>query len=386
MDSKRRNYKILGLEAGMILGASDFEYPVFAIYLLEQGISNSEISLLFSLQAMAVFLFEYVTGIIADKMGAKRILILGTYSMMIAELLFIFAKTNILFYACAMVFISFGVASKSGADIASLHTFINKEEKSSGIFEKTISGYMSVKSLWPIITTIAGTQCYAIHPVFPFVLSLISNAISGLIYGTILPKESVSRKKTKTIILSTVKQTFCHRESVVLLALVCIVNPVYQVLSNYLQLKADMLNFNIANLGFVYVLLYIGEAVGNKIWLRFSKKTDISWIVRCSIMGMIFMIVLLTRNIYPVVIILYGIFYGLISTTNVIQINKIADDSNRATMMSQQHSFVKISQTLFWLLCSGILSISQWNVVLYFCCVMLFISLLSCLKKDSFSN
>ena len=182
------------------------------------------------------------------------------------------------------------------------------------------------------------------------------------------------------------KQTFCHRESVVLLALVCIVNPVYQVLSNYLQLKADMLNFNIANLGFVYVLLYIGEAVGNKIWLRFSKKTDISWIVRCSIMGMIFMIVLLTRNIYPVVIILYGIFYGLISTTNVIQINKIADDSNRATMMSQQHSFVKISQTLFWLLCSGILSISQWNVVLYFCCVMLFISLLSCLKKDSFSN
>ena len=56
--SKKKKLKLTLFELGMIIGKSDFEYPIFIVYLLSLGLSNSEIALLFSIQAVTVFIFE----------------------------------------------------------------------------------------------------------------------------------------------------------------------------------------------------------------------------------------------------------------------------------------------------------------------------------------
>lgn len=38
-----------------------------------------------------------------------------------------------------------------------------------------------------------------------------------------------------------------------------------------------------------------------------------------------------------------GVIYGVIATANMIELNSVAEDYNRATIMSQQHAIIKIS-------------------------------------------
>ena len=76
---------------------------------------------------------------------------------------------------------------------------------------------------------------------------------------------------------------------------------------------------------------------------------------------------------YLAVIIILGITYGVIATANIIEINAVADDYNRATMMSQQHAIIKISQTIFFATCTALLKIVDLNMVLCFSGIVLLI-------------
>ena len=78
--------------------------------------------------------------------------------MIMAEMLFLFSET-LPSYTLAICFISFGVAAKSGADIASLHDLITHENINS-TFEKEISGFMAMKTIWPIFAIIIGSNCF----------------------------------------------------------------------------------------------------------------------------------------------------------------------------------------------------------------------------------
>lgn len=365
--------KILFYELGMILGNSDFEYPIFVIYLLHQRISNTDISLLFSLQAFTVFIFEYITGVLADRIGSKQILIFGSVSMVFAEIIFI-CGNSLIAYAVAICFISCGVAAKSGADMASLYELVNQENTLVS-FEKIISGFMAMKSIWPILTVIIGAHSYVLYDKLPFFLSIIMNVITIITFVLVLPKGVPVKKKTQAIIRSALKNTFSSKRMLLLLVLVCTVNPVYQAISNFLQANLGNTKITISGIGYIYILISIGEALGSKIVYVLMRKIRTNSIMKYSMIIMCVCTYLLTVHMWIIVAVFLGVIYGIISTTNVIEINKIADNSNRATMMSQQHAIVKISQTLFFIICGLAISKSNVNGMLYAGCFLLLISI-----------
>lgn len=370
-----KNIKILLFELAMIIGKSDFEYPIFIVYLLSRGLSDSEIAMLFSIQAVTVFVFEYVTGIISDRIGSKSILIIGSLSMIMAEMLFLVSET-FLGYILAICFISFGVAAKSGADIASLHDLITHENINS-TFVKELSGFMAMKTIWPIFAIIIGSNCFTYNNKLPFFLTIIANVISIISFGIILPRNVPCKRKSSTILISALKKCFSNTSMIFLLIIVCLVNPIYQFISNDIQANIKNTEFAIGSLGYIYIFMEIGEGIGSKIFYYCSKKFANFKILKFAILGMSICTFVIAAKIYIVVIIVLGITYGVISTANIIEINAVADDYNRATMMSQQHAIMKISQTVFFATCTALLKIVNMNMILCFSGVVLLIVFLS---------
>lgn len=366
-----KNIKILLFELAMIIGKSDFEYPIFIVYLLSRGLSDSEIALLFSIQAVTVFIFEYVTGIIADRIGSKSILIIGSLSMIMAEMLFLVSET-FLSYILAICFISFGVAAKSGADIASLHDLITHENINS-TFEKELSGFMAMKTIWPILAIIIGSNCFTYNNKLPFLLTMIANVISIISFGMLLPGNVPCKRKSSAILISAMKKSFSNKSMVFLLIIVCLVNPIYQFISNDIQANIKNTEFAIGSLGYIYIFMEIGEGIGSKIFYYFSKKFTNFKILKFAVLGMSICTFIIAAKMYLAVIIILGITYGVIATANIIEINAVADDYNRATMMSQQHAIIKISQTIFFATCTALLKIVDLNMVLCFSGIVLLI-------------
>lgn len=367
----KKKLKLTLFELGMIIGKSDFEYPIFIVYLLSLGLSNSEIALLFSIQAVTVFIFEYVTGIIADRIGSKSILIIGSISMILAETLFLTSRT-FLGYILAICFISFGVAAKSGADIASLHDLINYENINS-TFEKELSGFMAMKTIWPIFAIIIGSNCFLYNNKLPFILTMIANVISIISFGLILPRNVPCKKKSSVILKSALKKTFSSRSMICLLIIVCLVNPIYQFISNDIQANIKNTVYSIGSLGYIYIFMEVGEGIGSKLFYYFSKKFTTFKILKYAVLGMSICAFTIAIKMYIVVIIILGVIYGVIATANMIELNSVAEDYNRATIMSQQHAIIKISHTLFFAICTALLKIVNMNLVVCFSGIILLV-------------
>ncbi len=73
-----RIYYILTFGGALFNGAIG---PLFVLYLLTQRLTPAEIGILFSVQQAAIMLFEYPTGLIADRFGRQRSLLIS-YGLM----------------------------------------------------------------------------------------------------------------------------------------------------------------------------------------------------------------------------------------------------------------------------------------------------------------
>jgi len=76
----------------------NFCTPVFAAFFQsEHGFSKSQITSLFAIFSFAVFIFEIPTGLIGDKIGEKKSLIIGAILTGLATILFIIGNKPLIY-------------------------------------------------------------------------------------------------------------------------------------------------------------------------------------------------------------------------------------------------------------------------------------------------
>lgn len=77
----------------------NFCTPVFASFFQsEHGFSESQITSLFAVFSLSVFIFEIPTGLISDRIGEKKSLIIGTALIGISTILFIVGNKSLLYF------------------------------------------------------------------------------------------------------------------------------------------------------------------------------------------------------------------------------------------------------------------------------------------------
>ncbi len=135
-----------------------FYYPVFAILFLDYGLTMEQFGLLNGIWALTIILLEVPSGVLADVIGRRKLVVIAAICMVGEFVLIAFLPTGnptLVFWIFVLnrILSGAGEAMASGADEALAYDSLpeeNREELWSGVLEKTMrwqSGAFIVSSL-----------------------------------------------------------------------------------------------------------------------------------------------------------------------------------------------------------------------------------------------
>lgn len=142
-----------------------FYYPVFAVFFTDLGLSVSQFLWLNGIWALTIVLFEVPSGVLADLVGRKKLVIFSALSMVIEMLLLIVAPQHGgwgLFVICAVNRVLSGLAeaAASGADEAlaydSLKAMSEKDDVIANKWDDILVSSMRWRSLGGVLAMLIG--------------------------------------------------------------------------------------------------------------------------------------------------------------------------------------------------------------------------------------
>lgn len=146
-----------------------FYYPVFAVFFTDLGLSMAQFLWLNVIWAVTIVLFEVPSGVLADLLGRKKLVVFSALSMAVEMLLLIVAPQHGgwgLFAICAVNRVLSGLAeaAASGADEAlaydSLKHIAETEEGLEDRWDDTLVSAMRWRSLAGVLAMLVGGFVY----------------------------------------------------------------------------------------------------------------------------------------------------------------------------------------------------------------------------------
>ncbi len=153
--------------------------PIIVLFMLGKGLSFTEIMLLQSVCALAVFLFEVPTGALADKVSRKVSLCLGAVFYALGLFIYIVGNSFIAFAIGEIVF-SLGTAMKSGANTALLYDNL-KHENEQERFQEVLGKGRMYMFIMQGLGSILGAFAYTVDPNLPLWISIAFMGVTVLI-------------------------------------------------------------------------------------------------------------------------------------------------------------------------------------------------------------
>ncbi|MCD6475396.1 MAG: MFS transporter [Anaerolineaceae bacterium] len=122
----KKNYQIKKFSWYGLLKNLRFFEPYLLIYLLADGITYTQIGLLMAIREVIIYVFEIPSGVLADKFGKKKEMLL-CFSFYIVSFVFFFLQAGFGFYVVAMVFYGLGDAFRTGTHKAMIMQYLQQQ-------------------------------------------------------------------------------------------------------------------------------------------------------------------------------------------------------------------------------------------------------------------
>lgn len=382
---------ILLYEWSNYINSSVLIWTILTLYYLWRGLSYFDIALVQSVGAIATAVLEIPTGWISDRCGHHIVLKIASFSRLVAIVTLTFANSFLLMVASELFF-SLASASQSGAGSAFLFEATNANsgmDRKNGAYALILSKMTGTQSIIRITVRLIAPVLFSINPLIPFVISIFvyflgllvtlefkENDISPNRRNKCLPEENgFIRTRTSKLNLKEAVQTFFQElikivKTNIFISL-CTVSAISLILvSNYSQFIAPNLTsmgFDIKFLGIVTAAASLGEFFGSRLTakivktLKNSYKKSAGVIIAFSenaeflvILGVlsVIAILMLCAGLIPsiYVCIFTYVSINLFSTTLSIlinnQMNLIAEENNRATLLSVSNQIEEIASVV----------------------------------------
>lgn len=173
--------------------------PLIAIYLIDYGgVTLEEIAVIWSITALVSLLLEIPAGYIADWIGHRKALILGTAIAAISVLPYIFMPN---FYGAMVASILFfgGYAFLSGTIQAFIHETLLALKREHE-YSRIMGMAQSYGLLGNVVLIILVPMTYVIDPVLPFILGFLCLAANcGVAWSFVSPPERLVVAQQKDV-------------------------------------------------------------------------------------------------------------------------------------------------------------------------------------------
>lgn len=370
------------------INSSVFIWIVLTLYYLWRGLSYFNIALVQSVGAIATAALEIPTGWISDRCGHHIVLKIASFSRLVAIVTLTFANSFLLMMASELFF-SLANASQSGAGSAFLFEATSANcgmDRKNGTYALILSKMTGTQSIIRITVRLIAPVLFSINPLIPFVISIFVYFL-GLLVTLEFKENDVSANRrnnrppekdgftgirTSKLNLKENVQTFFQElikvvKTNIFISL-CIVSAISLILvSNYSQFIAPNLTsmgFDIKFLGIVTAAASLGEFFGARLtvkivrtfkdshkkfvgdYIAFSGNVEFLVILGAlSVIAVLMLCAGLVPSIY--VCIFTYVAINLFSTTLSIlinnQMNLIAEENNRATLLSVSNQIEEIA-------------------------------------------
>ena len=382
---------ILLYEWSNYINSSVLIWTILTLYYLWRGLSYFDIALVQSVGAIATAVLEIPTGWISDRCGHHIVLKIASFSRLVAIVTLTFANRFLLMVASELFF-SLASASQSGAGSAFLFEATNANsgmDRKNGAYALILSKMTGTQSIIRITVRLIAPVLFSINPLTPFVISIFvyflgllvtldfkENDVSPNRRNNCLPEEDgFIRTRTSKLNLKENVQTFFQElikivKTNIFISL-CTVSTISLILvSNYSQFIAPNLTsmgFDIKFLGIVTAAASLGEFFGSRLTAKIVKTLknsykksaediiafsgNVEFLVILAILSVIAILMLCAGLIPSIYVCIFTyVAINLFSTTLSIlinnQMNLIAEENNRATLLSVSNQIEEIASVV----------------------------------------
>ena len=382
---------ILLYEWSNYINSSVLIWTILTLYYLWRGLSYFDIALVQSVGAIATAVLEIPTGWISDRCGHHIVLKIASFSRLVAIVTLTFANSFLLMVASELFF-SLASASQSGAGSAFLFEATNANsgmDRKNGAYALILSKMTGTQSIIRITVRLIAPVLFSINPLTPFVISIFvyflgllvtlefkENDVSPNRRNNCLPEEDgFIRTRTSKLNLKENVQTFFQElikivKTNIFISL-CTVSAISLILvSNYSQFIAPNLTsmgFDIKFLGIVTAAASLGEFFGSRLTAKIVKilknsykksagdiiafSGNVEFLVILGSLSVIAILMLCAGLISSIYVCIFTyVAINLFSTTLSIlinnQMNLIAEENNRATLLSVSNQIEEIASVV----------------------------------------
>lgn len=359
-----------------IFSSMVFETPIVFMFLAYKGLKYSEITYIFSVYALAVIVFEYITGVFADKYTKKGVLIFSAVSLILGELSFIFGE-NIYHFIGGIILIALSIASRSGADTAYIYdklVELNKKED----FDDIMSSLGSV-------LLIISAGAYIIGPIltrsqmhYPFIATIVFYVLAILMLLN-FKEPYIEKKETsaRRIIKKSIDTAIKNKTVMSYIILSIIIFPCYHILTWLLQPFLEQGQIKIEYFGIFYTLITVFQSLGTRMSAYLNKRYgSVKLLIGASLMIVVGFLLMSTesKSIVYIVPVVMGIGFGIYYTINNIVVNKVIGSEIRASLLSLQHAFAKTLQMIMFVVIGFFIDKYPLRMNFFFLAIYLLIS------------
>lgn len=382
---------ILLYEWSNYINSSVLIWSILTLYYIWRGLSYFDIALVQSVGAIATAVLEIPTGWISDRCGHHIVLKIASFSRLVAIVTLTFANSFLLMVTSELFF-SLANASQSGAGSAFLFeaTSANSRmDRKNGTYALILSKMTGAQSIIRITVRLIAPVLFSINPLIPFVISIFVYFL-GLLVTLEFKENNASpnrrnncppeedgfiRTRTSKLNLKENVQTFFQElikivKTNIFISL-CTVSAISLILvSNYSQFIAPNLTsmgFDIKFLGIVTAAASLGEFFGSRLTAKIVKTLKnsykksagdiiafsgkIEFLVILAVLSVIAILMLCAGLIPSIYVCIFTyVAINLFSTTLSIlinnQMNLIAEENNRATLLSVSNQIEEIASVV----------------------------------------
>ena len=166
-------------------GQTGLFWPVFPLFLLSRGVTFAGIGTLLAVQAGTTLLAEIPSGVVGDKVGRRNALVLGSLSVLAAEVGFVVADGFIEFVGVYVAF-GFGRAMRSGSGDAWLYDAL-LERGTSDRFTAVRGRGESATHWASAVCMLASGVLFFVDPTAPFLAAAGLTAVNAAVLATLPP-------------------------------------------------------------------------------------------------------------------------------------------------------------------------------------------------------
>lgn len=343
-----------------------FYAPVALLVRTNKGITMSQFFILQAILSITCMAFEFPLGILTDKIGLKKSIVLGQFIMLIARITLILAN-NFWVFAIEAFFEGIAFALNSGTVSAYIYNLFGEHN-----YSNNISKFYNFGTIAFILSTV----------LFPFInskfniegliiVTIVANFISFLV-SVFLPNSTSKDDDVEKInIIHSIKKLASDKKFREIILIVSLINLSFLLVNFfYVQILIEngyseniisplILVYSAIQLSQPYIIRFMGEKNSSKKIQKMSFIASIFFIMICFVKKaplILFMVIL------PTILSVLGVFVEKYQNNYV---DEIQLKDYRATILSAFNFFADVFEVVFLLLNSYISSFNYKYVFLF---------------------